>query len=75
MFRFPCPAWQRMSGSAFFFLCFGEKVLPVSCWQEVVIGDHSVFDNLVVASRWHLRSNEMTTLEKLAFFRLADWEC
>ena len=65
---------ERQSGSVFF-LCLSKKVLPVSFWQEVVVADHLLFDNLVVASRWHLRSNGMTTLGGLVFSRLSDVEC
>ena len=50
-------------------------MFPVSFWQEVVVDDHLLFDNLVVASRWHLRSNGMTTLGGLVFSGLSGVEC
>ena len=65
---------ERQSGSGFFLYC-RKKVFSVSFWQEGVVDDRLLFDNLVVASRWHLRSNGMTTLGGLAFSRLSDVEC
>ena len=65
---------ERQSGSVFF-LYFRKKVFSVSFWQEVVVDDRLLFDNLVVASRWHLRSNGMITLGRLVFLRPSDVEC